>query len=206
MSFIKEFFPLKKISCLILLLPLILFSCSGTQIIGTGVTTGVATTQDEKTLGEAVNDTAISLGIKDRIFMYDAILVTKIGVDVQQGKVLLTGKVKDQSQRVEIVRLAWKQTGVTEVLNEIDLTEGLNIINYAEDKSIHAQLLGKVLVDRNIKKLKYTFEVQDKIIFIMGVTSNTEELERVFEHARSIKGVLDIIDYVDIISPELSDS
>ena len=59
-----------------------------------------------------------------------------------------------------------------------------------------------MLADNNIKKLKYNFEVQNKVIFILGVTSNEQELERVFEHARSIKGVKDIISYVDIISTD----
>ena len=63
-----------------------------------------------------------------------------------------------------------------------------------------------MLSDKDIKKLKYNFEVQNKVIFILGVTSDEAELERVFDHARSIKGVQDIISYVDIISTDSSDS
>ena len=59
---------------------------------------------------------------------------------------------------------------------------------------------------QDIKKLKYNFEVQNKVIFILGITSDEAELERVFDHARSIKGVQDIISYVDIISTDNSDS
>jgi osmotically-inducible protein OsmY len=40
----------------------------------------------------------------------------------------------------------------------------------------------------------------------LGVTSSEQELERVFEHARSIKGVKDIISYVDIILTGNADS
>jgi osmotically-inducible protein OsmY len=104
------------------------------------------------------------------------------------------------------VRLAWKQPGVKEVINEIEIEDSFNIKNYAEDKIIQVQLVGKVLSDKDIKKLKYNFEVQNKVIFILGVTSDEEELERVFDHARSIKGVQDIISYVDIISTDSSDS
>ena len=63
-----------------------------------------------------------------------------------------------------------------------------------------------MFADNNIKKLKYNFEVQNKVIFILGVTSSEQELERVFEHARSIKGVKDIISYVDIILTGNADS
>ena len=206
MNFIKKFLQLKKINIFIIIGLLTTLSCSGPQVITTGAGAAIAASEDEKTLGDVFDDTTISIGIKDRVFMYEAILITKIGVDVEKGKVLLTGILKDQDKRVEVVRLAWKQPGVKEVINEIEIEDTFNIKNYAEDKIIQVQLVGKVLADKNIKKLKYNFEVQNKVIFILGVTSDEAELERVFDHARSIKGVQDIISYVDIISTNNSDS
>jgi len=200
MNFIKKSSLLKKINIIILLVLPLIYGCTGTQIATSGAGAVVATSEDEKSLGDAFDDVTIGLGIKDRIFMYKAILLTKINVDVESGKVLLTGILTEQNQRVEVVRLAWKQVGVKEVINEIEIEENFNIKSYAEDKIIQVQLVSKVLADKNIKKLKYNFEVQNKVIFILGVTSNEEELESVFEHARSIKGVKDIISYVDIIS------
>ena len=206
MNFIKKFLQLKKINIFIIMGLLATLGCSGPQVMTTGAGAAIAAAEDEKTLGDVFDDTSISIGIKDRVFMYEAILLTKIGVDVENGKVLLTGILKDQNQRVEVVRLAWKQPGVKEVINEIEIEDSFNIKNYAEDKIIQVQLVGKVLGDRDIKKLKYNFEVQNKVIFILGVTSDEDELERVFDHARSIKGVQDIISYVDIISTNNSDS
>ena len=206
MNFIKKFLQLKKINIFIIIGLLTTLGCSGPQVMTTGAGAAIAAAEDEKTLGDVFDDTSISIGIKDRVFMYEAILITKIGVDVEKGKVLLTGILKDQNKRVEVVRLAWKQPGVKEVINEIEIEDSFNIKNYAEDKIIQVQLVGKVLADKNIKKLKYNFEVQNKVIFILGVTSNEAELERVFDHARSIKGVQDIISYVDIISTNNSDS
>jgi osmotically-inducible protein OsmY len=206
MNFIKKFLQLKKINIFIIMGLLATLGCSGPQVITTGAGAAIAAAEDEKTLGDVFDDTSISIGIKDRVFMYEAILLTKIGVDVEKGKVLLTGILKDQNQRVEVVRLAWKQPGVREVINEIEIEDSFNIKNYAEDKIIQVQLVGKVLGDKDIKKLKYNFEVQNKVIFILGVTSDEAELERVFDHARSIKGVQDIISYVDIGSTDYSDS
>ncbi len=206
MNFIKKFLQLKKINILIVIGLISTLGCSGSQVITTGTGAAIAAAEDEKTLGDVFDDTSISIGIKDKVFMYEAILLTKIGVDVEKGKVLLTGILKDQNQRVEVVRLAWKQPGVREVINEIEIEDSFNIKNYAEDKIIQVQLVGRVLGDRDIKKLKYNFEVQNKVIFILGVTSDEAELERVFDHARSIKGVQDIISYVDIISTDNSDN
>ena len=205
MNFIKKFSLLKKINIIILLVLPLIYGCTGTQIATSGAGAILASSEDEKSLGDAFDDVTIGLGIKDRIFMYRAILLTKINVDVESGKVLLTGILTDQNQRVEVVRLAWKQVGVKEVINEIEIEETFNIKSYAEDKIIQVQLASKVLADKNIKKLKYNFEVQNKVIFILGITSNKQELERVFEHARTIKGVKDIISYVDIVSIDGAD-
>ena len=134
MNFIKKFLQLKKINIFIIIGLLTTLGCSGPQVITTGAGAAIAAAEDEKTLGDVFDDTSISIGIKDRVFMYEAILITKIGVDVEKGKVLLTGILKDQNKRVEVVRLAWKQPGVKEVINEIEIEDTFNIKNYAEDK------------------------------------------------------------------------
>ena len=71
-----------------------------------------------KAFGESWDDAAIKHGIKEKYFAYDATLFTRIDVEVELGKVLLTGVVPYGDMRLEAVRLAWKQDGVIEVLNE----------------------------------------------------------------------------------------
>ena len=132
MNFIKKFLQLKKINIFIIMGLLATLSCSGPQVITSGAGAAIAAAEDEKTLGDVFDDTSISIGIKDRVFMYEAILVTKIDVDVEKGKVLLTGILNDQSQRVEVVRLAWKQPGVKEVINEIEIEDSFNITSLTD--------------------------------------------------------------------------
>ena len=67
--------------------------------------------QDDKTLRESWDDATIKLGIKEKYFSYDATLFTKIDVEVELGKVLLTGVVPFGDMRLEAVRLAWQQEG-----------------------------------------------------------------------------------------------
>ncbi|MDC0861854.1 BON domain-containing protein [Alphaproteobacteria bacterium] len=205
MIFIKKLSKSKIANILLLAACFNLVGCSGSQVFSSGAGVMIAVNQDEKTFGDVVDDTTIAIGIKDKIFMHDAILISKINVDVELGTVLLTGRVSEQDDRVHAVRLAWQQEGVITVLNEIQI-ENFDIKKYAEDKLIKTKLLAKVFSDNQIKKLKYSFEVQNKKIFIMGISSDEIELNRVYEHARSIKGVIDIISYVEIISTDNSDS
>ena len=179
----------------IIILSLSLLSCSP-SIITKGTSTAVGQANDGKSLGESWDDTTIKLGIKEKYFSYDATLFTKIDVEVELGKVLLTGVVPFGDMRLEAVRLAWQQDGVIEVLNEISIDTGYGLDDIAKDKFISTQLFTQILTDSDIKKFKYDFEVQKQIIYLFGVSNDQSEINRVIDHAKSIKGVLDIINYI----------
>ena len=179
----------------VLVFSVLLFSCSS-PIITNGAKTAVQQQQDDKTLRESWDDTTIKLKIKESYFDFDATLFTKIDVEVELGKVLLTGVVPFGDMRLEAVRLAWQQPGVLEVINEISIDTGYGLDDIARDKVISTQFFAKIISDKNIKKFKYDYEVQQQIIYLFGVSNDQQEINRVIEHAKSIKGVLDIINYI----------
>ncbi len=201
MIYIKKYSTLvKQLSFLLVIL--ILSACSGTQIVSSSTGTIMAASQSEKTIGNVFDDLSIKLGIKDKLFMHKVEYLTRINVEVNLGKVLLTGKVINQDERVMIVKIAWKQPGVSEVLNEIvieEIEEGFDLKRIAADKFIKTQLLAKIISDKQIKNFKFNIEVQDKIIYLVGLSSNQNEIDRLIMHARTIKGVVDIINYIDLI-------
>jgi len=180
---------------LLLILSLCLIGC-GPSLVTTGAKTMIGETQDEKTLGESWDDATIKLGIKEKYFSYDATLFTKIDVEVELGRVLLTGVVPFGDMRLEAVRLAWQQKGVVEVLNEISIDTGYGLDDIAKDKFISTQLFTKIFADSNIKKFKYDFEVQQQIVYLFGVSDDQKEIGMVIDHAKSIKGIIDIINYI----------
>ena len=175
---------------------LILMGCSTTSVVTSGTTAAVGQANDNKSLKESWDDATIKLGIKEKYFAYDATLFTKIDVEVELGTVLLTGVVPFGDMRLEAVRLAWQQEGVVEVLNEISIDTGYGLDDIAKDKFISTQLFTKILTDKNIKKFKYDFEVQKQIVYLFGISNNQYEIDQVIDHAKSIKGVVDIINYI----------
>ena len=180
---------------IVLFLSFFVISC-GPTLVATGAKTAVEQQSDDKTMRESWDDATIKLGIKEKYFSYDATLFTKIDVEVELGKVLLTGVVPFGDMRLEAVRLAWQQEGVIEVLNEISIDTGYGLDDIAKDKFISTQLFTKILTDGEIKKFKYDFEVQKQIIYLFGISNDQKEIELVIDHAKSIKGVLDIINYI----------
>lgn len=169
-------------------------------VIGGGAAVGVAAAQ-ERSVGAAVDDTVIYTDITARIFAKNVNLFSAVGVEVVEGRVLLTGSVKRPEDRVEAVRLAWQVKGVREVINEIQVTDTSSLSNYARDSWISAQLRSKLLLDKQIESLNYNVETVNGIVYMIGIAQNEAELKRATNLARTIPHVREVISHVRIKNP-----
>lgn len=168
--------------------------CVG-MAVGAGSALGVVVAQ-ERTIGSAVDDTAIKIGINHLLFQKSESLFAKVAIDVVEGRVLLTGSVQEPSQRIEAARLAWRANGVGEILNEIQVDEKGSIATYLHDKRIGVHLRFKILADRDIRDINYTIESVNGVIYLLGIAQDQPELDKVTNHARTIKGVVKVISHV----------
>jgi len=89
----------------------LLFSGCAPAIIGVG-TAAVAASSTEKGLSTSVSDGVIFTKIQDRYIQEDASLPTVVDVTVNDGAVLLTGRVKTPEEKVLATKLAWEVRGV----------------------------------------------------------------------------------------------
>lgn len=163
--------------------------------VGAGATAGVAIAQ-ERSVGAAVDDATIALNVNSALLQKSESLFTKVGVEVVEGRVLLTGAVLTPEDRVEAGRLAWTVRGVKEVLNEIEVSNKNTIVDYAKDAWITAQLRTKLIGDRLVSDINYSIETVNGVIYLMGVAQNEAELQRVTNHARNISGVNRVVSHV----------
>ena len=183
------------------LAPLALLAVSGCGtgvVVGGGASVGVAIAQ-ERTVGTAVDDAVIAATLVRYFFEYDIELLRKVSAEVVEGRVLLTGSVAIPEDRVDAVRLTWQVDGITEVLNEIQVTDRGGLADFALDTWISTQLRTKLLLDREIKALNYNIETVNGVIYMIGIAQNELELERVTNHARTIENVQKVISHVRIL-------
>ena len=108
----------------LILLLLASFTLSGcaSAVIGVG-SAAVAASTTEKGISTSVSDSMIFAKLHDKFIHTDASLSTAVDVTVNDGAVLLTGKVKKPEQKVLSTKLAWEIKGVREVVNEIQVTD-----------------------------------------------------------------------------------
>ena len=78
---------------------------------------------EENTRIESPRDAAMSKLVKERLLADKAVDLTQINVRATDGAVELTGVVPSLDAREHAVKLAWQVTGVTSVLNHLQVKE-----------------------------------------------------------------------------------
>ena len=162
-----------------------------------GTSAWVATAaSEERSIKSAANDLAIRTRINGLWLDHNEALLTKADISISEGRVLLTGRVPNQQQRLNAVRLAWKVTGVKEVINEIQVSETEGVSGFARDSWISAQLKTSLALDEEVNSINYSIDTVGGTVYLMGIAGSQAELRRVRNHARQIKYVRRIVNYV----------
>ncbi len=187
----------KLVLLIIFLLSSILSGC--VAAVGTGVISLGLSAAKDKTIGQSIDDSAISSSIK-RSFLVSGFkkLYIRINVEVEKGRVLYTGYVKDDQDILTAIDIAWKQKGVKEVINELIVEDSDSKSPYVKDSWITAQIKTRIFLNRKIKFINYTIVTNRKTVYIFGFAKSDEELQEVASIAASINGVEKVISHVTI--------
>lgn len=176
-----------------------LSGCAG-AVVGAGAAAGVAAYQ-ERGIDGVAKDLRVEAEIAEQWIRFDHALPTRLSIEVYEGRALLTGAVEDAQVRDDAVRLAWKATGVKEVINEIQVTGGSGVLDLARDSWITAKLKSILTFDEAIMAINYSVETVNGTIYLIGIAQNQEELDRVIAHARTIEYVRKVVDHVRVKKP-----
>ena len=109
---------------------------------------------------------------------------------------MLTGIVETQEIRIDAVKKVWEVSGVREVINEIQIGNKATLKEYANDLWISTQV--KALAAKNIglRSLSYNYETIKGKVYVVGITSRPEQLNKLIDSIKTIKGVKEIVNYV----------
>ena len=182
-----------------LLFMLILTNCS--IPVATGVATkAVTVSNSDRSIGEYVDDVLIKAILKNSYFDQSEKIFFNVDVEVSQGRVLLTGTVDNINLRIEATRIAWGVKGVQTVINEIQISESDNILNFADDLVISTKVYAKLMLDEEVNSLNYNIESVNKVVYIIGISSSSEEKQKAIELTKEVFGVEEVVEYITIKS------
>ena len=170
-------------------------------VLSTATATGVSIAQ-EKSMGDSIDDTTIWTKISSDLLQKDVNnLFNHVNIKVTEGRVLLTGNVPTPENRVEAVKIAWRQRGVKEVIDEIKVASPSHVTivrDFSKDTWITAQLKSKLLFDPSIHSVNYSVETIEGVVYLIGIAQNKQELDEVTNIASTIKYVQRVINFVRI--------
>ena len=182
------------IASVLLLSAFALSGCTG-AVVGVG-TAAVAASTTEKGFSTSVSDGVIFAKLKDRFVQVDHSLLTSIDVTVNDGAVLFTGKVKTPEDKIQATKLAWEIKGVREVVNELQVVDNSSIKDIAKDLAATATLRGKMIADEDISSLNFSIDVVNGIVYLSGVASTPEEMNKVVSHATTLRFAQEVVNYI----------
>jgi len=181
---------------LLISISLFLQGCAPAAI--TASIAGVAASESEKGLGTTINDTIIHAAITEAMFKKDVNKFIGVNINVDDGVVLLTGKVDSPETRIEVTRLSWTPRGVIEVINEIQVSEKSSIKDAAKDLAASATIRGKLVADKNIKSVNYNIDVVNGVAYLSGVARSEKEMNLVLAYTKETKYINQLVNYIQL--------
>jgi osmotically-inducible protein OsmY len=174
----------------------LLSACTKTTLISGAAATGGTAFAQERSVSDAIDDTAIELALSKHLLNESTELFLDVDIDAYEGRVMLTGDVEKPRHRIRALELAWQVEGVNEVINEIQVRDQTSLIDHVRDIWISTQLATELLYDKKILSINYNIETVNGVIYLIGIAQDVDELERVIARARNIAYVHQVVSHV----------
>jgi len=189
---------LKKFNSFVCLLFLITYlsGCASTLVGGAAVV-GLASVQ-ERSIKDAAIDIKLGVQLQEKLFKLSAEkLFAYIDIIIVEQRVMMIGNVESQKLRDLASQAAWEVSPkIKDVLNEITIGKKSTIISEAKDARISLSLSGLLIGDSDISDINFSHSVSKQVIFLIGIAQDDDELNKVINHARTVKGVKKVINHI----------
>lgn len=185
---------------LIILMCMMIGGCQFAGTIFTGVRKVTTILMDDRSFSDDVTDTKLNIALRDAYIDIDPKLGLDIEVTVFEGAVLLTGAIPDMEMIQKIIETTWKHPDTKRVYNYIRLSDVPSIDVVNQDAAISGALRTQITFAKSIKSSNYKLVMENGVVYIMGLSENTEELQRVITLVKDMEGVSKVVTLTRMMS------
>ena len=182
---------------LLLIIILNLQSCASPIIGGVGAIAFSSSAQ-EKGLGTSINDKVIYVKLRNAIYDWNPSVSQNISLSVDNGSILVTGKLKDIDTKVKLTKIIWEVNGVKEVNNKVQISETNNLKNIAKDLASLGEIKARLMASKKLNSLNYSIDVVNNIAYISGIASSEEEISIVTQIAQEARFIKEVQNFVKV--------
>lgn len=177
--------------------------------------------ETDRTLGEIIDDSAITAKIKTALLAKEDVKALRINVDTLEGKVTLTGSAESREQIQQAGEIAAGVAGVKSVDNRVALkkaeagsppavTVRTQIKESADDKPtrtagefiddawIHAKVKAALMRDEKVPGMQISVDTVNKVVTLTGQLADRAVADKAVELAAAVKGVKSVNDQLQV--------
>lgn len=161
----------------------------------------IAGCASSRTLGGSINEIGAGTELKAMLFADRGHDYSDVDLTIYEGRLMLTGTMRSEEGREQLVENAWKADGVKQVIDEIFVGERTSLGQGLEDTRVDQTIRARYLTAGNIRSANYKIAVSDGVVYLIGVARDKEELDEALEKARSVSGVKAVVSHVVYRTP-----
>ena len=182
---------------LFLIVILNLQSCAA-PIIGGVSAIAFSSSAQEKGLGTSISDKVIFVKLRNAIFDWDPSVSENVSLSVNNGSILVTGKLKNIDTKVQLTKIIWEINGVKEVNNKVQISETNNLKNIAKDLASLGEIKARLMASKKLNSLNFSIDVVNNIAYISGIASSEEEISIVTQIAQEARFIKEVQNFVKV--------
>lgn len=178
-------------------------SCVETVVVGS-IATGVVVVR-EKSFSSTRKDVMMATALASE-FLKNGLKspTNSVDITINESRILLTGIVRDPQKGKLAVDLAWKASGVKEVIDEIQ---------YSEDEKLHPrdfqiafvdylislELEAKLFFSGDVSSVNYKITTVNKTTYLLGVAYEDAEIRKVLAIVSKARGVKKVVNHIILV-------
>jgi osmotically-inducible protein OsmY len=150
----------------------------------------------ERSVGDAVEDGRVEFEVNARLLDRDVGLFGRVATEVVEGRVLLTGVVPTEDERITAAEIAWSVPGVREVINELEVDRPKSLETLAGDVVITQRVRTRLLTEAEVRSYNFNIETVGGVVHLIGLARSPRELRKVTGLAATVPGVRQVVSHV----------
>ena len=107
----------------------------------------------------------------------------------------MVGTVESSNAKDKAENIAWTIKNVKEVANYITTGKN-NLVDYVKDTRISLEFRAKLLTDQEISEINFSSTTENRVLYIVGIAKDQQEIDKVLNHATNIAGILRIVNLI----------
>jgi hyperosmotically inducible protein len=150
-------------------------------------------TRTQQSAGEVIDDSVVTAKVKTALIEDPVTKAHDIDVETYRGVVQLGGFVDSAAQKSRASEVARTVAGVTEVRNDLRVSEAdQTVARVVDDSAITAQVKAKLIADSPGDAQQINVETRGGVVQLTGFVDSSEVRGRAAELARGVDGVREV--------------